>query len=301
MNFEPSVWVLNLDAEDELAHQGPHTPSAAMVARIEGFVARLAEAPGLIGPFDQVLWPGRAVPQPGRPGRAWCPTRWALTRFEEAGVTVAPVPSGEVLRAVNHRRFSHQLGQSLPGAGYATDAKQLELLMNEAQLEKVSISRNWLLKRPFGYAGRGRRKIRWGDISLADRAWLEASLRTGEGLQVEPLVEREFDCALHGWLSAEGQVTFGELTLQRIDEAGVWQGSSLADAGTLSLQELHALHDEAHRTARALQHAGYFGPFGLDAFRWRSPDGERHFQPRSEVNARYSMGWSVGMQRSLIP
>lgn len=38
--------------------------------------------------------------------------------------------------------------------------------------------------------------------------------------------------------------------------------------------------------------AGYFGPFNVDAFVWRDGGGA-HLQPRSEVNARYSMGWSA--------
>jgi hypothetical protein len=41
--------------------------------------------------------------------------------------------------------------------------------------------------------------------------------------------------------------------------------------------------------AEVLRDAGYFGPFGIDAYRWR--DGAtQYFNPRSEINARYSMG-----------
>ena len=41
---------------------------------------------------------------------------------------------------------------------------------------------------------------------------------------------------------------------------------------------------------------GYFGPFGIDGFRYRDTDGHLRFNPRSEINARYSMGWAVGMR-----
>jgi hypothetical protein len=86
---------------------------------------------------------------------------------------------------------------------------------------------------------------------------------------------------------------FGQPTIQDVDATGAWQSTALTDA--LTSDEQSALRREAQRTAQALHDAGYFGPFGIDGFRWRAPDGELHFQPRSEINARYSMGWAIGM------
>ena len=45
----------------------------------------------------------------------------------------------------------------------------------------------------------------------------------------------------------------------------------------------------------ALAGAGYFGPFGIDAYRYRDRAGALRLQPRSEINARYSMGFAVGL------
>ena len=303
---EPVAWVLNLDAEDELARGGAHTPTAVMTARIQSLIPRLSSAltptlspagereRGLILRGDRVLWPGEGTVPPGMQGRAWCPTRWALTQMERAQLRLPRAPSVDVLRRVNHRRFAHDLGQALPVAGFATSANELTALLS-APLERFSEERCWLIKRPLGYAGRGRRKLRAGELSTADQSWLEASLRTGDGLQVEPWVHRELDCALHGWLGEDGSCVFGQPTLQEVDATGAWQSTVVAPGGSIHPGELEQLSQEAHRTADALRAAGYFGPFGLDAFRWRSPDGDLHFQPRSEVNARYSMGWAVGM------
>ena len=55
------------------------------------------------------------------------------------------------------------------------------------------------------------------------------------------------------------------------------------------------LHDEGERIAEALAAEGYFGPFGVDAFTFIGADGANSLQPRSEINARYSMGFVVGM------
>lgn len=288
---EPVAWVLNLDAEDELARSGAHTPSDVMTARIESLLPRLR---GLVREGDRIVWPGSERAERGQWGRAWCLTRWARMKMEQAGLRVPPSPTTEVLRRVNHRRFAQKLGQALPTAGWAATPEQLEaLLSEETALRRVSADGSWLIKRPLGYAGRGRKKLRPGPRSAADQAWLDASLREGDGLQVEPHVARELDCALHGWLAEDGQCTFGQPTLQQLDATGAWQSTELGPP--LTQAELDTLMREAERTAAALHHEGYFGPFGLDAFRWRAPDGALHFQPRSEVNARYSMGWAVGM------
>jgi phosphoribosylaminoimidazole carboxylase (NCAIR synthetase) len=201
----------------------------------------------------------------------------------KAGVRLPKTPSLEVLRRVNHRRFNHQLGQHLPGAGYVE---------NEAELNALLASKEgwWLFKRALGYAGRGRKKFRPSEL---DRAWIDASLRTGDGLQVEPLVDRVIDCALHGFVDEAGKCTLGQPTIQELDSGGAWISTHVATS-ELTPEERSTLQLEAEETARALHNEGYFGPFGIDAFRWRDQRGD-HFQPRCEVNARYSMGWAIGM------
>jgi hypothetical protein len=50
----------------------------------------------------------------------------------------------------------------------------------------------------------------------------------------------------------------------------------------------------AEGVAAALNAARYFGPFGVDAYTYRErPDGAIALQPRSEINARYTMGFAV--------
>ncbi len=115
------------------------------------------------------------------------------------------------------------------------------------------------------------------------------------GLLVEPLVERELDCALHGFLTPDGALVLGQPTVQQVDASGMWVATHVAPGDVLTERERETLEHHARDTAAALHQAGYFGPFGLDAFRWRDPEGASQFQPRCELNARYSMGWAVGM------
>ena len=285
------AWLLNLDAEDELASRGGHTPSGAMARRCAALRLRVA---GLLGPDDVLLEEAMALPRGElRRGVAWCPTPRALRALERAGAAAPAAPALEILRRVNHRRFCAELGQTLPGAHYVETRAEL----TEA-LEVAAPGSPWLLKRPFGFAGRGRRRVSAGRLDPADLRWVEASLRTGEGLQVEPWAARVGDFALHGFVDPGGEVTLGAPSEQRCDESGAWAGSARCEAGALTADEQGALASSAREAADALHRAGYFGPFGIDAFRWRAEDGGLRWNPRCEINARYSMGWAVGMGSS---
>jgi hypothetical protein len=115
---------------------------------------------------------------------------------------------------------------------------------------------------------------------------------------VEPLVERLLDVGLHGMLDAAGGLLTGTPTVQQCDEGGAWRGTE-PGAAALAPAELRALHEASQGCARALHAAGYHGPFGIDAFRWRDASGRLRFRALCELNARYSMGWFTGMAEHL--
>ena len=64
-------------------------------------------------------------------------------------------------------------------------------------------------------------------------------------------------------------------------------------AGELAPAEREALIAGARRVGLALHEAGYFGPYGVDAFRWRDELDRPQLHALSEVNARYTMGWTA--------
>jgi hypothetical protein len=226
----------------------------------------------------------------GLQGIAWCPTPGALSLLQRAGASLPLAPPWKVLRLVNHRAFCAALGQTLPGARQASTAAEVE-----AAILGPSPTGQWLLKRALGFTGRGRLRLPVGPLDEASRRWVLASLRRGDALQIEPLVDRRGDFALHGWIAPDGALSLGDPTVLRCSDDGAWVGSE-RDAGELSGAERVALEAEARRVATALSREGYHGPFNLDAFRWHDPEaGAPRFNPRCEINARFSMGWAIGM------
>jgi len=281
-----TAWVLNLDADDELRNPTGYAPTAAVARRIQLLEPRLR---GLVAADDVILKSATVLGQGDYLGQAWCPTPRAVARLAASGALLPNTPSLAVLRQVNHRGFCAALGQTLEAAAYV---RSLDDLHEHLALHAP---RTWVLKCPHGFSGRGMRRVVTVDGNAAVRRWIDVALRQDGGLQVEPWVDRERDFGLHGYVDDTGAVCLGEPTVQECDARGAWIRTRAPVPGELGLEEQDLLRATAERVSTALAHAGYFGPFGIDAYRWRDARGLLHFNPQSEINARFSMGWHVGM------
>jgi phosphoribosylaminoimidazole carboxylase (NCAIR synthetase) len=203
------------------------------------------------------------------------------------GIAPEPHPEVTVLRRVNHRLFAHELGGGLPHQQYLRERAPIEALLRRAE-------RPWLLKRPLAFAGRGQLRF-YGPISDKQWSWLDVSLEQ-DGVIVEPLVSPKLELSLHGFVWPGGRFELGRICVQQVSERGVFRGVRLAEAGELSPAESEGLFAQGERVAHALHGAGYFGPFGLDAYRYEA-EGKIGFCALSEINARYTMGFVTGFPR----
>jgi len=272
---------LNLDAELELVREG-YVPRLKLLAQL---AEHGAGSRALLGPEDVLLEPGVRAPS-GLVGRAWCPTPRALAVMREAGVDPEPHPDVSVLRRVNHRLFAHEVGGGLAHQKYFTDQAELEArLLHEPG--------PWLVKRPLAFAGRGQRRF-YGTIDDKQRSWLDVSLAR-DGLIAEPLVQPLLEFSLHGFVWQNGDFQLGEACTQAVTDRGVFRGVRATDPAELSTNELAALHERGNAVAAALHAAAYFGPFGIDAYRYRHHD-TIAFCPLSEINARYTMSFVTGFR-----
>lgn len=282
------VWWINLDADDELDRGVAQTLGAEARARMQAMREGLRG--GLVPVGDVVLTERMEAPS-GAQGVAWCPTPAAVRALHRAGARVPATPPAAVLRRVNHRRWAAEQGTFLPRTAWVTDRAALVRHLTGAWPSEA-----WLLRPAFGFAGRGRVVVRALEALDDPRVGRRVTRALdGEGLLVEPLVRITEDYGLHGWIAPDGASVRGELTRQSCAPDGRWLASSRVPWSALADRESALLVDVWHATARALAAEGYWGPFGIDAFAWMDHRGERRFQPRCEVNARYSMGWSAGM------
>jgi hypothetical protein len=278
------AWVLNLDAELELARGRPgYVPQRKLLSQL---AEHGSGSKALLGPGDVELV--SSPPAVGRRvdlwGRAWCPTPMALATMRAHGVEPEPHPEAAVLRRVNHRRFAHELGGGLPQQAYVRDRAELAQRLGD-------YGERWLLKRPLGFAGRGQLRV-IGPLTDKQSSWVDASLER-DGLLIEPLVKPTFELCLHGFVWQTGRYRLGRICAQDVTERGAFRGVRRAAPEELSEAEASALLERAEAAARALHGAGYFGPFGIDAYRY-----ERHgaagFCALGELNARYTLGFVCG-------
>jgi len=283
------AWSLNLDAELELLRGRP-----GYVAQRK-LLAQLAEhgasAKALLGPEDFELAADRGrlsvAERAAVVGRAWCPTPMAIAQMRACGVEPEPHPSAAVLRRVNHRLFSHQLGGGLPEQAFVQSRSELSAKLGQ-------LPQHWLLKRPLSFAGRGQLRA-LGALTEKQWTWVDASLKH-DGLLIEPLVGPSFEVSLHGFVWPGGRYELGRICAQLVSERGVFRGVRLAAPGELLPEETAAFFERAEVVARSLHDAGYFGPFGIDGYRYALKGGVG-FCALGEINARYTLGFVTGFPR----
>ncbi|MEO0322750.1 MAG: ATP-grasp domain-containing protein [Myxococcota bacterium] len=273
-----SAWLLNLDAEDELAGR----PVAR--ARLARFAARVALPPG-----DLRLRAEAPLPE-GVQLRCWSPTPGAMDRLRAMQLCLPEVPSGAVLSRVLHRAFALEAGASLPGQSFHRGSfDAFRSAMRDAPL------RGWRWKLARSYAGRGQRRVARAEaLTKADRAFAERAL-AGEGLLLEPEVDVVHEAATHGYVRRDGAVATLPPVGQRVVRS-TWRGT--VDLHPALASQRAALRASAAATGRQLHAAGYWGPFGVDAYLFR--DGaELRLNARGEVNARWTMS-SVPRAHALL-
>jgi hypothetical protein len=288
------AWVLNLDAEHELEHGRTFTPSD----HLRSLVAR--ESRRLIGSLvlehdvvlDESDRTSGARRAEGLLGLCWSPTPRALALLRAGGATPIASAGIEALRSVNARPFAAALRaehalQSFDKYVVATLEDALAQLSRPAAL-------GWLVRRSFGAAGRGRRRIASGAPDAGELAWLIASLRSGP-LVIEPWVEVTREFTRSGWVTAGGEVSLSAPCLQSVAANGAWTGTERDEEHLTRRSEDEQLAAMFERAGRALAAHGYFGPFGIDAYRHRTADGREALNPLSEINARFTMDWATAL------
>lgn len=292
----------NLLCEDELARGRRRTPSRETLQTVSGLATLLR----VFAREGDRLWtpapvePERIVPVPGLPlpilesgpakpaGEvlAWCETAQAaaLRRLPREPIDGPlheslwhlPTASPEVVAKAHHRAFhlqvAEELGCALPGA---------RMIESIAELDQVSCSA-WVVKAPLSASGRSRYIQRSGSMDLKACRTVEGLFRDHGPLLFEPWMDRTADFGCSALLTPDGLRIVG-FHRQAVDIKGQFAGIELPAAPPEGMEEA------VKGVAAALRKAGYVGPFGIDAWEYRTSGGIA-FNPLGEINARMTFG-----------
>jgi len=293
----------NLLCEDELAGRRSSPPGAVLetVARMAPLLRAFARegdrlwspapGPGLesgplrdLPPADEVL--------------AWCETPSALAHRGGPRRPAAidweaplhdlvwqlPTPAPAVVVAVHHRAFHLQvagsIGCALPGAQMVESLPELDRILRAAP-------RAWVLKAPLSASGRSRYIERNGP-ALTDhksRRTVERLFDQHGPLLFEPWMERTEDFGVSALLGPELRIV--GIHGQKVDRKGQFAEIDLHP--DLSAQDRAQLLRTVEAVADRLRDSGYVGPFGIDAWRYRTETGTA-LNPLGEINARMTFG-----------
>lgn len=219
--------------------------------------------------------------------------------LHEAVWHLEPAPPQVVIR-VAHRGFcldlADELGLVLPGARRVAGPEELEEHLRTGGAAAGQGA--WVVKAPYSAAGR-ERLLGTGLGPLRPsrkRRRLEGLFTRHGSLLFEPWVRRVADFGCTGLLTGT-TVRLAGIHRLEVDERGTFRGIALhrkteegMDAHDLAGEEQDALEATFHAVAARLQATGYTGPLGLDAYRWRTPDGATRFHPLGELNPRLTFG-----------
>ncbi len=213
----------------------------------------------------------------------------APSRLEKV-VWQLPAADPAVAAKVHHRAFAlevtRQLDCALPGAAMLHSTAELD-----QHLQKTNPS-SWVVKAPWSAAGRSRHIVRGGGTA-SDRRRVERLFIRHRELLFEPWLDRGDDFGVVGAIAEDGAHRLGfhrSFTAPRGAFRGVELRASFDGVRHLDAGERRALEGVFDGVARALDHAGYRGPFGIDCWRYRLPSGELAFHPLGEINARMTFG-----------
>lgn len=162
-----------------------------------------------------------------------------------------------------------------------------------------------VVKEAYGLVGRNAIRLWEPEVLPAQRQWLACAIARGQTLVVEPWLERELDFSVQFEMGVSGLRLCGYAGLVNDRKGQFLANWAEADfsrclpAGIVALfrepvdfsERLQRLYLEILAWLEPeLQRVGFVGPIGIDAFVYRTPQGDCRLKPVVEINPRYTMG-----------
>ncbi len=162
-----------------------------------------------------------------------------------------------------------------------------------------------VVKQAYGLAGHNAIRLWEPEILPTQRRHIARALESGQPLIVEPWLDRALDFSVQLERTAGGLELCGYTGLVN-DRKGQFLANwaepphrqclpakvaALLGAKADVSEQLERLYREIFVLLEAaLRQAGFVGPISIDAFLYRTPDGDCRLKPVVEINPRYTMG-----------
>lgn len=306
----PRVFISNFDFEHQLA--GVNRKSSYQIARdlsstwlaiakpedvIEGLVDVDDEFEAELAKIGRVLKGVGATAKSVRQGYRHdgphgplqpMPWGWSDELHKERSAHAAePIPDVRYVKAVNSRRFSHDLERTLrcrlPSASQVQTAREFRY----SALDLADRGIGWIAKAEFSMSSRERIISRDAPTDEHSR-WVQSRINENGVVFVEPLLNiveeagAQFEIAKNGDISRLGLT--GLMTTDDGRFAGIW-----LNRPSPYEQQFTAAEETAFTAARHIAETGYFGPLGIDMACYIAADGVT-VRPLQDINARFTMG-----------
>lgn len=233
---------------------------------------------------------------------AWSPD--AVEKLRPYADDVSPNMDQRWRKALPPEWFSKEIGLRLeralgpvPETGVLVRGVESAL----AEITRLLVSGQALLKAPMSYAGRGHLRVNAASDPAKTRGWIENTLAGHGGIVIEPWLDRVLDFSALYEMKAGGEVSLIGLTRLENDAAGRFLGIRVSPKWGTLLEPEAALF--LFREARAMEIyqeqippllgkllPGYIGPLCVDAMLHRRVDGSLALKPVVEMNVRLTMG-----------
>jgi hypothetical protein len=201
-------------------------------------------------------------------------------------------PDLSVVATANSRAFSSSLEREWNvGLERARTIQTLQEF-HEAVDQAAEPNAAWVVKANFGMSARERTLGRGSPASPQAVRWVQKQLTQNEAVYFEPWVERIEELGIQFTIPPTGEPVLEGITSLSTDSLGTYRGSRIRGASCqLARADLsQEVLPIVTRAAQRIQQLGYFGPLGIDAMCYRTPDGQTRWRPLQDINARLTMG-----------
>lgn len=225
-------------------------------------------------------------------GMDFVPWGWSPAAIEfgtQYGLAVHHPPL-DVVRLANSREHSVSLEASQTDSPvFATLCRSVDEVL--ACIHSLTPNTKWVIKANWSHAGRERILGTGSQLTPAVIAWINQRLARDGVISWEKWLHREAEIGIQWHITPGEPPHLIAVTELLVDPRGQYAGTRGFDKTTPLPKWVRHAVDATRPAINDLALRGYFGPVGIDAMRYISPEtGTTHTRPLQDINARWTMG-----------